>query len=69
VQVSIAWLKDRPEAYQALYKLWASEEFIAKSIKSRERRGKGGIGHTYGPDGHIRMCKWMVKKLNTQIHS
>jgi hypothetical protein len=32
VQVSIAWLKYRPEAYQALYKLWASGEFIAKSM-------------------------------------
>jgi hypothetical protein len=69
VQESIAWLKDRPEAYKVLYKLWAGEEFIAKSIKSRESRGKGGIGHTYGPDGHIRMCKQMVKKLITKIHS
>jgi hypothetical protein len=35
-------LKDRPEAYQTLCKLWASEEFIAKSIRAREYRGTGG---------------------------
>jgi hypothetical protein len=32
MQVSIAWLKDRLKAYQALCKIWASEEFI-KFIK------------------------------------
>jgi hypothetical protein len=34
VHVSIPWLKDHPEAYLALCKLWASEEFVAKSIKA-----------------------------------
>jgi hypothetical protein len=42
VQVSIAWLKDHPEAYQTLCKIWASEEFITKSINARESRGSGG---------------------------
>jgi hypothetical protein len=51
--------------YQALYKLWASEEFIAKSLKARENRGSGGSGHTYGPAG-LCMSKRMVRKL---IHS
>jgi hypothetical protein len=69
VQVSIAWLKGRPEAYWALCKLWVSEEFIAKSIKVQETRGSGGLGHMYDPDGHIRMSKWMVRKLITKIHS
>jgi hypothetical protein len=55
VQISIAWLKDCPEAYQTLCKLWTSEEFIAKSMRARECRGTGGSGHTYGPDGHVRM--------------
>jgi hypothetical protein len=57
VHVSIAWLKDRPEAYRALCKLWANEEFIAKSIKARESGGSGRSGHTYGPDGHVHMSK------------
>jgi hypothetical protein len=34
VHVSIAWLKDCPEAYRALCKIWVSEEFIAKSMKA-----------------------------------
>jgi hypothetical protein len=34
VHVSIAWLKDRPEAYRTLCKLWAGEEFIAKSMRA-----------------------------------
>jgi hypothetical protein len=69
VQVSITWLKDRPEAYRALCKLWASEEFIAKSMKARECRGTcGPPGHTYGPDGHARTCQWMVKKV-TKMYS
>jgi hypothetical protein len=69
VHVSIAWLKDRPEAHRAPCKIWANEEFIAKSIRVRECRGKGGPGHTYGPDGHIRMCQWMVRKIITKMHS
>jgi hypothetical protein len=54
VQVFIAWLKDRSEAYQALCKLWASEEFIAKSMRAQECRGTGESWHTYDPDGHVR---------------
>jgi hypothetical protein len=70
VQVSIAWLKDRSEAYRALCKLWASEEFIIKSMKARECRGTGGPpGHTYGPNGRIRMSQLMVRKIVTKIHS
>jgi hypothetical protein len=63
VQVSIAWLKDRHEAYRALCKVWASEEFIAKSMRARECRGTDrSARHTYGPDGHIHMGQWMVRK-------
>jgi hypothetical protein len=70
VQVSIAWLKDRPEVYQALCKLWASKEFIAKSMKARECRGTGGPpGHMYGPDGHVHTCQRMVRKIVTQMYS
>jgi hypothetical protein len=69
VQVSITWLKDCPEAYRALCKIWASEEFIVKSMKARESRGSGGLGHTYGPDGHVRMSKRMVRKIITKMHS
>jgi hypothetical protein len=83
VQVSIAWLKDCPEAYQAghmygpdghtyqaLCKLWAREEFIAKYIKARECRGTGRQpGHTYGPDGHIRMGQRTVRKIVTKMYS
>jgi hypothetical protein len=68
VQVSIPQLKGHPEAYLALCKLWASKEFIAKSIKAQER-DSGGPGHTYGPDGHVRMFKWMVRKIITKMHS
>jgi hypothetical protein len=57
VQVSTAWLKDRPEAYQVLCKISDNEEFIAKSIKAQESRGTSGSGHTYDPNGHIRMSK------------
>jgi hypothetical protein len=67
VQVSIAWLKDRPEAYQALCKLWASEEFITKSMRARECRGIGGPpAHTYGPDGHVRTGQQMVRNIVTK---
>jgi hypothetical protein len=70
VQVSIAWLKDHLEAYRALFKVWANEEFIAKSIRAQECRGTGRLaGHTYGPDGHIRMSQRMVRKIITKIHS
>jgi hypothetical protein len=62
VQVSIAWLNDRPEAYQTLCKLWASEESIATSMRARECRGIGRSGHTYGPDGHVRMGQQMQGK-------
>jgi hypothetical protein len=67
VQVSIPWLKDRPEAYQALCKLWASSEYIAKSEKNRQCRGSSE-GHTYGPDGHIRLAKCMVSKIYIKIY-
>jgi hypothetical protein len=67
VQVSIAWLKDRPEAYWALCKLWASEEFIPKSNRARECKGAGGPpAHTYDPDGHVRTDQQMVKKIVTK---
>jgi NADH:ubiquinone oxidoreductase subunit F (NADH-binding) len=69
VHISIPWLKDRPEAYQALCKPCASKEFIAKSIKAQESRGSGGSGHTYGPDWHMRMSKHMVRKIITKMHS
>jgi hypothetical protein len=70
VQVSIAWLKHRPEAYQTLCKLWASEEFITKSIKARECRGiDGPPGHTYGPDGHVHTGQRMLRKIVTKMHS
>jgi hypothetical protein len=67
VQVSVAWLKDHPEVYRALYKLWASEEFIAKFMRARECRGTDGPpGHTYGPDGHVRTGQQMLKKIVTK---
>jgi hypothetical protein len=68
VNVSIAWLKDGPDAYWALCKIWANEEFIAKSMKARESRGSGGSSHTYDPDGHVRMSKQMIRKIITKIH-
>jgi hypothetical protein len=69
VQVYIPWLKDRPEAYMTLCKLWASEKFITKSIKAQERRGSGRSRHTYDPDGHERMSKQMVRKIIMKMHS
>jgi hypothetical protein len=70
VHVSIDWLKDRPEAYQALYKLCANEEFIAKSMRDRECKGTGGPpGHTYGPDGHVCTGQRMVWKIVTKMYS
>jgi hypothetical protein len=69
VHVSIAWLKDRLEAYRTLCKVWASEEFIAKSMRARECRDTGGSGHTYGPDGHVRTGERMVRKIITKMHS
>jgi hypothetical protein len=70
VQVCIAWLKDRPEAYRALCKLWASEEYIAKPMKGQECRGTGGPpGHMYGTNRHVRMGQWMVRKIVTKMHS
>jgi hypothetical protein len=69
VQVPIAWLKGRPEAYRALCMFWASEEFIANSMRARECRGTGGLVHTYGLDGHVRMGQWMVRKIITKMHS
>jgi hypothetical protein len=69
VQISIAFLKDRPEAYRALCKLWDSKEFIAKSMRVRECRGTGRAGHTYGPDGHVHTGQQMVRKIITKIHS
>jgi hypothetical protein len=70
VYVSIAWLKDHPEAYQALSKLRASKEFITKSMRAGECRGVGGpLGHTYGPDGHVHTDQQMVRKIVTKMHS
>jgi hypothetical protein len=70
VYVSIAWLKCCPEAYRALCKLWASEEFITKSMKARECRGTvGPPGHTYGPDGHVCTGQRMVRKIVTKMYS
>jgi hypothetical protein len=68
MHVSIDWLKDRPEAYRALCKIWVREEFIAKSVKAQESRDIGGSGHTCGHDGHIIMSKRMVRKIITKIH-
>ena len=68
MQVSISWLEDRPEAYRALCKLWASPEWIVKSKRARECRGFTG-GHTYGPDGHIRLVKRLVRKICAKIYS
>jgi hypothetical protein len=44
VRVSIAWLKDRPEAYQTLCKIRANEEFTAESVKAQVSRGSGRSG-------------------------
>jgi hypothetical protein len=69
VQVSISWLQDRPEAYQAVCKLCASQEFIAKSIRDQHCRGTSGPGHTYEHDRHLHLSKCMVRKICTEIHS
>jgi hypothetical protein len=69
VEVSIPWLKDHPEAYQSLCRLWMSEEFIAKSMKAQESRGSGCSRHMYGPYGHLRMSKRMVRKIIMKMHS
>jgi hypothetical protein len=69
VQVSISWLQDRPEAYQVLCKLWASQEFIDKTIRARQCRGTSGPGHTYGSNGHLHLSKRMVRKICAKIHS
>jgi hypothetical protein len=47
----------------------ANEEFIAKFMKARESSDSGGLGHTYGPDGHLRMSKHMVRKIIMKMHS
>jgi hypothetical protein len=60
VQVQLPWLEDRPDAYRALCRLWASEEFQAKSMKKRNSANKGGK-HTFGGDGYIRTAKRMVR--------
>jgi hypothetical protein len=66
VQISVAWLKDCPEAYRTLCKLWASEEFIAKSMRARECRGTGRPPrHTYGPNGHLHTGQ-LVRKIVTK---
>jgi hypothetical protein len=71
VQISITWLtKDRPEAYQTICKLWASEEFITKSMNAREYRGIGGPPrHMYGPDGHVRTGQRIIMKIVTKMYS
>jgi hypothetical protein len=70
VQVSIAWLNERPETYRALCKLWAYEEFITKYMKARECRGTcGPLAHTCGPDGHVRTGQQMLMKIVTKMHS
>jgi hypothetical protein len=67
VHVSIVWLKDCLEVYRALCKLWASEEFITKSMRTRECRGTGGPPrHTYDPDGYIRTGQQIVRKIVTK---
>jgi hypothetical protein len=62
VYVSICWLVDHPKAYQALLMFCASQEFIAKSTRARQWKGTFGAGHTYGPDGHLRLSKCMVRR-------
>jgi hypothetical protein len=38
-------------------------------MRVRECRDTGGSGHTYGPDGHVRMGQRMVRKIITKMHS
>jgi hypothetical protein len=45
--------------YFALWKYWASPEFIKMSKKRRQNRGHEPK-HTYNADGHIRKAKKMV---------
>jgi hypothetical protein len=68
VHVSNPWLADHTEGYQAFCKLWASEEFIAKSNWARQCRGNSE-GHTYGPNGHMHLSKCSVRKICMKIHS
>jgi hypothetical protein len=47
--------------------LWASEEFIAKSMRARECRGTSGPAvYMYGPDGHVRTGQRMVRNIVTK---
>jgi hypothetical protein len=48
-------------------RLWASEEFMAKSMRNQECKGIGGPpGHTYGADSHVRTGQRMVRKIVTK---
>jgi hypothetical protein len=38
-------------------------------MKAQDSRDSGESGHTYDPDGHIRMSKQMVRKIITKMHS
>jgi hypothetical protein len=47
--------------------VWASEEFVTKSMRARECGSTGGLAmHTYGPDGHVHTGQWMVRNIVTK---
>lgn len=61
-QVTPKWMEEQQEAYKALCRLWASEEWIERSKSKRGNRGKEP-GHNYGGDGHLRKARRMVIRV------
>jgi hypothetical protein len=51
--------------YFALYKYWASPQFIKMSKKRRQNRGHEPKD-TYGADGHIHKAKKMVRQFKLE---
>ena len=66
VQVMVPWMSNRPEAYAAWCRVWASEGFKQKSINRRANRGSKP-NHTFGGDCFTRKAKRMVRKLTNMF--
>jgi hypothetical protein len=67
VQISIAWLKDRPKAYLVVCKIWPMKN--SSLSPSRPERAEVVVDKGHGPDGHIHMSQWMVRRIITKMHS
>jgi hypothetical protein len=61
----VSWMQNNLSGYFALYKYWASREFIEMSKKKRQNRGHKPK-HTYGTDGHIRKAIKMVRQFKLE---